>query len=150
MDSGKPRAVLDAMIWARGLIARNPDGAPAQIIRAWSAGRFRVLVSGELLDEIAGTLRELGAEHEDIVQLIALLATESQVVAIQHQRMGCQDEEDDHLLETAITGKADYLVSEDRAVYDPPAHIRGYLARENVRLRRAHEFSADLDRRAKR
>jgi hypothetical protein len=34
--------------------------------------------------------------------------------------LGCDDEENDHLLETALTGKADYLVSEDRAVHDLP------------------------------
>jgi predicted nucleic acid-binding protein len=57
-----------------------------------------LLVSGQLLGEIAETLLELGADHDD--------------VPIKHQRMGCDDEEDDHLLETALTGKAGYLVSE--------------------------------------
>jgi len=46
--------------------------------------------------------------------------------------------------ETAVVGKADYLVSEDRAVYDLPPHVREYLARHGIHVRRAHEFCADL------
>lgn len=145
MAPSKPCAVLDAMIWARGLIARNPEAAPATLIQAWKAGRFRVLVSGELLEEIAGTLLELGAEPEAVVQAIMLLATDSQVVAIKHQRMGCADEEDDHLIETAVTGHAGYLVSEDRAVQELPMHVREYLTREGIQVLRALEFSAYLE-----
>lgn len=146
VDSGTPCAVLDAMIWARGLIARNPTAAPAVLVKSWKDGRFRIAVSGELVEEIAGTLLELGADREDVVSVIELLATETQVVAIQHQRMGCDDLEDDHLLETAVTGMADYLVSEDRAVYDLPSHVREYLSRQGVLVRRAHEFCEDLER----
>lgn len=144
MDLQKPRVVLDAMIWARGLIARYPAAASATIILGWKERRFRVLLSGELLDEIAETLLALGADREDVVHVLMLLAVEGQVVPIKHQRMGCDDEEDDHLLETALTGKADYLVSEDRAVHSLPQHVHEYLERNGVRLRRAHEFCEDL------
>jgi putative PIN family toxin of toxin-antitoxin system len=144
MESQKPRVVLDAMIWARGLIARHPAAPSATIVQAWKDGRFRVLVSGELLNEIGGTLLELGADRDDVVLVLMLLAVEDQVIAIKHQRMGCSDEEDDHLLETAVTGKADYLVSEDRAVHDLPTHVREYIERNGVRLRRTLEFCEDL------
>ena len=103
-----------------------------------------MLVSGELLEEVAGTLLELGADREDVIEVLMLLGVRSQVVAIKHQRMGCVDEADDHLLETALTGHADYLVSEDGAVYDPPLHVREYLERNGIKLRRAHEFCEDL------
>ncbi len=146
MVPSTPCAVLDAMIWARGLIGRNPEAAPATLVQAWTAGRFRVLVSGELLEEIAGTLLELGAEPDDVVRAISLLAAENQVVAIKHQRMGCADEEDDHLIETAVTGHTGYLISEDRAVQELPMHVRDYLTRQGIQVWRAHEFSAYVGR----
>jgi predicted nucleic acid-binding protein len=68
MDLQKPRVVLDAMIWARGLIARYPAAPSATIVQAWKERRFRVLLSGELLDEIAETLLELGADRDDVVR----------------------------------------------------------------------------------
>jgi putative PIN family toxin of toxin-antitoxin system len=133
------------MIWARGFVRRNLDAVSVLLVQAWKDHRFRALVSGELLDEIAGTLVELGAERPDVTELIMILALHSQIVAIRHQRMGCEDEEDDHLLETAVSGNADYLVSEDRAVYRLPRHVHDYMTRRGVRVCRANEFYADLD-----
>jgi predicted nucleic acid-binding protein len=103
-----------------------------------------VLFSGELLDEIAETLLELGADRDDVEQVLMLLAVDGQVIPIKHQRMGCADEEDDHLFETALMGKADYLVSEDHAVHRLPAHVQAYLERNGIRLCRAREFCEDL------
>lgn len=65
-----------------------------------------------------------------------LVAAATEVVPIRHQRMGCLDEDDDHLLEVAVAGKADYLVSEDRAVFAPPPYVRAYLERHGIRVGR--------------
>lgn len=74
-----------------------------------------------------------------------LLGAEGQIVGIEHQRMGCEDEEDDHLLETAVRGGAQYIVSDDRKVYDPPPHVLQYLEQKGIVLRRPYEFCDDLD-----
>jgi predicted nucleic acid-binding protein len=48
------------------------------------------------------------------------------VMPIQHQKMGCNDEGDDHLYETAIAGGAHFIVSRDTSVLNPPSYVREY------------------------
>ncbi|HUO95648.1 MAG TPA: putative toxin-antitoxin system toxin component, PIN family [Steroidobacteraceae bacterium] len=48
------RAVLDPNIIISGLL--SPSGAPAQTLRAWQDGRFSLIASPALLDELARAL----------------------------------------------------------------------------------------------
>jgi putative PIN family toxin of toxin-antitoxin system len=49
------RAVLDANVVVSSLI--NPQGIPAQVLDAWRAERFQVVLSAVILDEIGRVLR---------------------------------------------------------------------------------------------
>lgn len=73
-----------------------------------------------------------------------LIGSRSEIFAIQHQRMGCDDEDDDHLLELAVTANADFLISEDKAVYELPRHVHEYIARNGVRVIRAAGFASEI------
>jgi uncharacterized protein len=49
------QVVLDANVIASALI--NPQGAPVQVLDAWRAERFQLLLSAAILDEIGRVLR---------------------------------------------------------------------------------------------
>ncbi|HWK90433.1 MAG TPA: putative toxin-antitoxin system toxin component, PIN family, partial [Longimicrobium sp.] len=50
------RVVLDTSVYVSGFLV--PHGLPAQVLDAWRAGRFTVLSSPDILDEVRSTLRK--------------------------------------------------------------------------------------------
>ncbi|MBI3362071.1 MAG: putative toxin-antitoxin system toxin component, PIN family [Chloroflexi bacterium] len=55
----------------------------------------------------------------------------------------CRDPDDNYLIELALLGRADYLVTEDADLYDDPAVIR-FLAERDTRVVRVEEFARVL------
>ncbi|HEY9084965.1 MAG TPA: PIN domain-containing protein [Candidatus Tyrphobacter sp.] len=141
--------VLDANVLAPGLIGGT--SASAEIVRLWRRGIFDVLITGKLVEEVAQTLKVLGAEDQEVIDVAAILCSNPEfIVALQHQRMGCGDPGDDYLFETAFTGGASIIVSRDRSVLSVRASLKIALATKGVRVMsdvdfldffRAHLFS---------
>lgn len=113
------RAVLDANVVASGLI--NPQGIPAQVLDAWRAERFQVVLSAPILDEIGRVQRypRVAVYHrwseerlrlwlEDFAHL-ALMTPETPSLAIIQD-----DPPDNRYLECAVEGAAAYIVSGHR------------------------------------
>lgn len=134
------RVVIDANVWASGLIKRHLNTDSSTIVRACLRGVFHALFSGELIDEIAYTLIELGADTITAGEAAVSLTAYGHTFALAHQVMGCRDIEDDHLYELAVTGGASYIVTRDRAVLHPKLHVAVYLAERHVRIMRPREF----------
>lgn len=133
--------LLDAMILARGFAQRRVKGAASEILRLWQSGLFEIVVSGKLVGETAHTLRLLGVSDPSIEAFVAALCLRDRVVALQHQRMGCLDENDDHLLEAAIRGKAKIIVSDDkRGPLNLPLAAEESLRKEGVAVMSSAQF----------
>lgn len=72
-----PVVLLDTNVWVSAFI--NPHGLPARLRDAWAAGRFDVVVSYPLLEEIADVLTppriqtKYGLSPEEIAQFLRLL-----------------------------------------------------------------------------
>ena len=138
------RVVIDANIFAAGLLAKRQSSS-AEILRLWRSGVFQVLLNGTLVNEIERTLARKHVSRDDIATLVDILSEIPDIlVPIRHQRMGLRDERDDHLLETAIVGKAQIVVSRDRKVLDPPLHVENMLRREGIALMSDVEFLATI------
>jgi putative PIN family toxin of toxin-antitoxin system len=109
--------LLDTNIWVSAFI--NPRGFPARLVDAWIAGRFTVVVSAPLLEEIADVLTrprlqsKYGYGTEEIEQLLRLLHRRAIHVVPEGTLHVCRDLDDDLILETAILGNARYVVSRD-------------------------------------
>lgn len=109
--------VLDTNVWVSALL--NPHGRPARLKDAWLAGRFQVVVSIPLLEEIADVLTrpriqsKYGLSTEEIVQFLRLLQEHAIHVSPTGELHLCRDSDDDLILETAILGGAQYAVSRD-------------------------------------
>ena len=112
-----PRAVVDTNIWVSALL--NPDGAPARILAAFLAGRFELVVSEPLLLEMTAVLlrprivRRHGLGRDDVESFVALLRAGAHVVTTTGAVRLCRDPDDDAVIETALRGRADALVTRD-------------------------------------
>ncbi len=116
-------AVLDTNVLVSAAI--NPKGPPAQIIRAWRAHSFVWVTSPPLLDEAAKTLASrkvtqyLTWTKAEIAQFWAAVSQSARIVSPTDQLNVIQsDPSDNRVLEAAIEGHADYIVSGDRDLLD--------------------------------
>jgi len=111
------RAVIDTNVWVSAVL--NPHGAPAQVMDAFRKARFVVVLSQPLLDELQQVLtrprliQRLTYNTQMVQELVNLLRTRAVWVKIQDDISICRDPHDNMVLETAILGRAEYLVTRD-------------------------------------
>lgn len=115
------RVVLDSNILVSGFVSfKHPSRSPAQILHFWRAGFFDLCISEHILTEVEKTLgdpyfkkrlRKENIKMEDIKILL-----QEDCIFIPHidivQGVATHPE-DDLILATAISAKADYLVTGD-------------------------------------
>jgi putative PIN family toxin of toxin-antitoxin system len=112
-----PVVLLDTNVWVSAFI--NPHGFPARLKDAWITGQFDVVVSTPLLEEIADVLTrpriqaKYGLSTEEIEQFLRLLQKRALHVTPTGDLHLCRDPDDDLILETAVLGSAQYIVSRD-------------------------------------
>lgn len=112
-----PVVLLDTNIWVSALI--NPRGFPGRIISAWMDRQFAVVVSLPLLEELADVLTRprIQARYHltstDVDEFLQLIDERAVHVHVIGKYNICRDPDDDLVLETAMEGKAHYLVSRD-------------------------------------
>ncbi|MBP7964434.1 MAG: putative toxin-antitoxin system toxin component, PIN family [Caldilineaceae bacterium] len=110
------RAVLDTNVFVSGLL--RPQGVPGQILRLWRTGRLHLLYSPALLDELVNVLarprlRKYGLQSDDVRAVIDFLHEYGQLVIPTEPLAVCRDPKDNHILEIALTSRADAIVSGD-------------------------------------
>jgi putative PIN family toxin of toxin-antitoxin system len=108
------KAVIDTNIWISFLIGKLLAGLDDYILD----GLLEVVISDEQLEEITAVLkRPKFRQHfstDDIEEFLSLLYKSARIVEIHYTIRDCRDEKDNFLLETAILGKADYIVTGDK------------------------------------
>jgi putative PIN family toxin of toxin-antitoxin system len=109
-------ALLDSNVLLAGFLTSVTP--PGQLIDAWRAGRFELIVSDPLLAEVTRNIlkpyfrRRLTADQ--ITDAVLLLTTRARLTAITVQVTGVATHpEDDLILATALSARADYLVTGD-------------------------------------
>lgn len=114
------RAVIDTNVLVSGLI--KPDGPTGVVLKDLRQGRFTIIFSSGLLQELVSVLTypklrtKYGLNRSAFEALLALLALRGDlIIPGQHVRI-CRDSDDDALFEAAIAGRADYIVSGDSDV----------------------------------
>jgi putative PIN family toxin of toxin-antitoxin system len=110
--------VLDTQIILRGASSAT-SSITARIYAAWNAGRFTLLISEPILDEVEDVLlrpevlRKLHMTRVEAAALTELLRRQSLRVTPTVRIARSRDPADDKFLECAAAGAADYLVSAD-------------------------------------
>ncbi len=125
------RAVLDTNVFVSALI--QPAGAPGRLVALWLDGRFELILSPPLLDELRRTLEDrrvkkyVRLESAAVDGLIAALdALATPVSGGRSIPPTARDLDDDRVLAAALEGNADYVVTgnEDLLVLEQYEGIR--------------------------
>jgi putative PIN family toxin of toxin-antitoxin system len=111
------RAILDPNVIISALLSR--DGTPAKVLRAWLEGRFELIVSALLLEELRRALAYPRIAERitanETAELLDWLRREALIVEDPDAAPGSRSEDpgDDYLVALAETERA-VLVSGDR------------------------------------
>lgn len=110
------RVVLDTNVLISALL--QPKGPPRAAIDAVRTAGGVLLFSEPTFDELRTRLErpkfDRYASREGRALFLVQLDAVSEWVSITGARMGCRDPDDDKLLETAMMGEADCLVTGDQ------------------------------------
>lgn len=108
------KAVIDTNIWISFLIGKLLAGLDDYILD----GQIEVVMSDEQLEEITTVLKRPKLRkhfsNDDIEEFLSLIYKTAITVEIHHTIKDCRDIKDNFILETAIRGRADYIVTGDK------------------------------------
>jgi uncharacterized protein len=135
--SGKARYVFDTNVIVSSLLSKN--GNPSKAFR-YALKYAEVLVSLELLEEISDILgrekldRFLTSEERD--EFLETFVERAMLVDIIERVQECRDPKDDKILELALNGQAEYIVSGDKdlLVLHPFRGVKIVAAEEFLRV----------------
>ena len=111
------RAVVDTNVWISALL--NPAGAPARVRRALQDARFELVASEPTLAELGRVaasprlIRRYGLDAAAAAELVSLIESAAHLVPVTGDVRLCRDPMDDMVIETALAGRADALVTRD-------------------------------------
>ena len=123
----------DTNVWVSAFL--NPSGPPARLRHAWYQGQFQTVVSPPLLEELTDVLtrpriiRKYPIDANAVAEFLQLLAQRSTIIIPTGSIHECRDPDDDVVLETAILGHAQYVVTRDddlKRDLDLFAHLHAY------------------------
>jgi putative PIN family toxin of toxin-antitoxin system len=117
------RAVVDTNILVRAII--KPLGTVGPVLSRLRDNHYTLLYAQSLLAELVDVLNrprirdKYGLSDEDIKTVIALILLRGEAVMPQRRIEICRDPKDDKLLEVAVAGSADVIVSGDEDLLVP-------------------------------
>ncbi len=110
------RVVLDTNVLISAALRQK--GTPRAVVNAVRAENGVLLFSDETFEELRSRLHRPKfdgyVDREGRAVYLALLEPVSEWVSISGVKLGCRDPDDDKLLETALMGEADCLVTGDQ------------------------------------
>ena len=129
-----PRAVLDSSVLVSAFL--TPHGSVVRLLRDPARSRYELCLSEAILAETAETLlaksrlrRYAAYADEDVRHFIRALLTQAELAPdIPAPRVVPNDPKDDPVIAAAVTAKADYLITGDRA------HLLPLGEHEGVRI----------------
>ena len=137
------RVVVDTNVWVSA--ALNPSGHPAQVLTALATRRFTLLVSQPMLAELREVLlrprltRKYHLTEAAVDEFVALLRERAQEVSVDGSVKICRDPDDDVIIETALRGRAEVLVTRDDDMKGA-AEVIEVLAEAGVAVRTVQRF----------
>lgn len=113
------------------------QGSPFQCLAAWAEGTCEAVISPQILAEYHETMEELRADYPAItpVEWVAALGEAAELVFPTHRATGATtDPDDEKILEAALAGEADCIVSGDKK------HLLTLKAYEGILILSPAEF----------
>lgn len=145
-------ALLDTNVWVSAFL--KPTGPPGQVVGGWRRGDFTAVTSLSQLTEIVEVLnrsrliRRFMYGHDEVETFVRLIAARANIVQISGDLKICRDPDDNEILEAAVRGKSQYLVTRDDDLKRDLDLIKA-ARRHRVRVVSVRQFLRRLSRRAK-
>ena len=117
------KAFLDTNIIVSGFVSfKHPERPPAQILHAFKAGLFEMIISKDVLIEVKETFQKPYFKNrlrpEDIAEAITFLSEEAIITFITAKvDKVATHPEDDKILAAAVSSRAHYLVTGDGPLF---------------------------------
>ena len=128
------RVVFDSNIYISALVI--PGGQAEQALSRILDGTDALLISKTILDEVLATLaRKFSRDPEALSQTAVILTEMAEVVKPEHRLNVFKDDPDNRVLECAEAGRADCIVTGDKAML----RLKRY---RNIRLISLREYLA--------
>ena len=109
------RVVFDANVLVAALVF--PGGKADQAMARVIAGANRLLISVPIIHEVLGVLsRKFGRDREELARVAVFLADVADEITVTHHATVLADEPDNRILECAVSGDADVIVTGDKAM----------------------------------
>lgn len=111
------RAVVDTNILIRALI--KPRGTVGPVLGHLAQAKYVIIYSEPMLDELIAKLVlpririKYAIDDQTVETTVALLALRGELVHPTRRVKVCRDPQDDMLIEAALAGNAEYLVTGD-------------------------------------
>jgi putative PIN family toxin of toxin-antitoxin system len=120
------RIVLDTNVVVSGLL--TPFGPPGEIMRMVSTGEITLCLDARILSEYAEVLArpKFAFDQDSVTSLLDYVMLTGLTVAASPLPSSLPDPDDNPFLEVALFGKADYLVTGNRAHF-PEALCEGVM-----------------------
>jgi putative PIN family toxin of toxin-antitoxin system len=143
------RAVIDTNIWVSAIL--NPFGFPSMLRQSFTKGLFQTVISEPLFLELAEVLNrprikdKYGLTAADIEELLVLIEERSDPVLLSGDVTICRDSGDNMVIETAVKGRAEYLVTRDDDIkHDREVSL--FLKQYNVSILSVANFLSILEK----
>lgn len=110
------KAVIDTNVFVSGVFWKGP---PNGILMAWRRRKFKMVLSAEILEEYRRVLLILNEDRAlvDVARLLDIVIKDAVIIEPKRFKKGvCSDPDDDKFLEAALSARADYIVSGDKAL----------------------------------
>lgn len=111
------RVVFDSNIFISALVfpGKRAEKAIARIIE----GDDQLLVSKSIIDEVLGVLaRKFARDREELARVAVVLAELGEMIQPRRRIRALEDDADNRILECAIAGRADLIVTGDRVMLE--------------------------------
>lgn len=143
------KVVVDTNIWISSLIASSKTAA--KLVDEWREGKFEIVISEqqvlELYDVFSRPKFLFGyrLDRQEIEDLVSSIATRAERITLKGSIKICRDPDDDIIIETAVRGKAKYLVTGDKDITNDKT-VLSFLSRHGVSVISLSRFLAVIDK----
>jgi len=129
------KVVVDTNIWISALVA--PTKTTAAFVEEWRKDKFCIIASEQQLLEIYEVLirpkflSKYLIHEDEIINLVISLMERANCIPLKGDIELCRDPDDNMIIETAIRGKAKYLITGDKDIKDDK-HILKLLSQYGI------------------
>jgi len=110
------KVVVDTNVFISSFFGGNPK----KIIEMWQSGDITLCISKPIIDEYTAVLRRLGLQNEqELDELLSLFANGFHALftgKTPELHVVTEDPDDNKFIECAVALKAEFIISEDKAV----------------------------------